>query len=179
MKKILYFCLINVKIIYAFMFGKMFFKNCGCNFNPGFNFKFSAGANIKIGDNFTGMGAIFFYANEGELIIGNNCGVSTNIQFGAANGRVSIGDDVMIASNVVLRAADHGISKNNLMRNNEYNSGDIIIEDDVWIGANVVILKNVTLEKGCVIGAGSVVTKSIPAYAIAVGNPAKVIKYRK
>ena len=65
------------------------------------------------------------------------------------------------------------------MRNNEYNSGDIIIEDDVWIGANVVILKNVTLEKGCVIGAGSVVTKSIPAYAIAVGNPAKVIKYRK
>ncbi len=52
------------------------------------------------------------------------------------------------------------------------------IENDVWIGANSVVLKGVTVHSGAIIGAGSVVTKDIPAYAIAAGNPAKVIKYR-
>ena len=52
----------------------------------------------------------------------------------------------------------------------------ILISDDVWIGANAVITAGVTLGKHCIIGAGSVVTKDIPAYSIAVGNPAKVVK---
>jgi len=56
--------------------------------------------------------------------------------------------------------------------------GDIIIEDDVWIGSNSVILSGVKIGRGSIIGAGSVVTKNIPAYSIAVGNPAKVIKKR-
>ena len=55
---------------------------------------------------------------------------------------------------------------------------ETIIGNDVWIGANAVIMKGVTIESGVIIGAGAVVTKDIPAYAIAVGNPAKVIKYR-
>ena len=61
-----------------------------------------------------------------------------------------------------------------------YDKDDIetIIGNDVWIGANAVIMKGVTIESGVIIGAGAVVTKDIPAYAIAVGNPAKVIKYR-
>ena len=54
----------------------------------------------------------------------------------------------------------------------------ITIGDDVWIGANCVILPGVHIHNGAVIGAGSVVTKDIPANAIAVGNPAKIIKYR-
>ncbi len=58
-------------------------------------------------------------------------------------------------------------------------SEPINIGDDVWIGANVTILKGVTLGNGSVIGAGSVVTKDVPEYAIACGNPAKVIKHRK
>jgi acetyltransferase-like isoleucine patch superfamily enzyme len=53
------------------------------------------------------------------------------------------------------------------------------IGDRVWIGANVTILKGVTIGNDAVVGAGSVVTKDIPAKAIAVGNPAKVIKYRQ
>ena len=51
--------------------------------------------------------------------------------------------------------------------------------DDVWIGTNSVVLPGVTIGKGAVIGAGTVVTKDIPEYAIAVGNPARVIKYRE
>lgn len=59
-----------------------------------------------------------------------------------------------------------------------FSRGDIRIEHDVWIGANVTILDNVTIGIGAVIGAGAVVTSNIPSYAIAAGNPATVIKYR-
>ena len=59
-----------------------------------------------------------------------------------------------------------------------YREADIIIEDDVWIGANSVITSGVHVGKGAIIGAGSVVTKNIPSYAIAAGTPAKVIKQR-
>lgn len=74
--------------------------------------------------------------------------------------------------------------------NHDYNSKDFIpygresickkvtIKDFVWCGANVTILPGVTIGEGCIIGAGSVVTQNIPDYAIAAGNPAKVIKYR-
>lgn len=52
------------------------------------------------------------------------------------------------------------------------------IGNDVWIGANAVVLKGVSLSDGCIVGGGAVVTKDVPSYAIAVGNPAKIIKYR-
>lgn len=56
--------------------------------------------------------------------------------------------------------------------------GKIIVEDDVWIGSNCIILSGVTVKQGAVLGAGSIVTRDIPAYAIAVGCPARAIKYR-
>lgn len=59
---------------------------------------------------------------------------------------------------------------------NEYH--DVIVEEDVWIGMNVTLLSGVTVGRGAIIGASSVVTKSIPPYAVAVGNPAKVIKFK-
>lgn len=55
----------------------------------------------------------------------------------------------------------------------------VTIGDDVWIGARVTILPGVTIGKGCIVGAGSVVTKSLPDYAIGLGNPARVLKFRK
>jgi acetyltransferase-like isoleucine patch superfamily enzyme len=59
------------------------------------------------------------------------------------------------------------------------NDGGVTISDDVWLGGNVTALGGVTLEKGCVVGAGAVVTKSMPAYAICKGVPAKVIGSRE
>lgn len=67
-----------------------------------------------------------------------------------------------------LRVAEAGVS-----------TSPITINDDVWIGANAVIAAGVTIGKHCVIGAGSVVTKDVPDYSVAVGNPAKVIKTLK
>lgn len=58
------------------------------------------------------------------------------------------------------------------------NDQDVVIEEDVWCGANVTILKGVTIGRGAIIAAGSVVTKDIPRYAIVGGVPAKVIKYK-
>jgi len=59
-----------------------------------------------------------------------------------------------------------------------YSKGDIIIKNDVWIGANCTILDGLTIGNGAVIGSGSVVVKNVPAYSIVCGNPAKVVKYR-
>lgn len=68
----------------------------------------------------------------------------------------------------------HFLSGNN--DDNEYK--DVIVEEDVWIGMNVTLLPGVTIGRGAIIGAASVVTKSIPPYAVAVGNPAKVVKFK-
>jgi maltose O-acetyltransferase len=110
---------------------------------------------ITIGDN--------FYMNAGCHLLGD----------------ITIGKDVMIGPKTVIWGRDHGVSKDIPMKSQPHSKKPIMISDDVWIGANVTILKGVKIGDGAVIGAGSVVTKDIPPYAIAVGNPAKVIKYRE
>lgn len=136
--------------------------------------------NILIGDNvFIGKGS-FLYGNEGYLKIGNNSGVNTNVQLGASNGELIIGDNVIIGANSVLRSSDHNYERIDVpIREQGHVSGKIEIEDDVWIGSNVVITSNVKIGRGSIIGAGSVVTHEIPPLSIAAGVPARVIKQRK
>lgn len=94
-------------------------------------------------------------------------------------GEITIGDDVMIGPKTIIWGRDHGIENNGIpMKKQSHVYSPITIEDDVWIAANVTILKGVTIGKGAVIGAGAVVVKDVPPYAIVVGNPAKVIRYR-
>ena len=95
-------------------------------------------------------------------------------------GGVEIGEGVRIASNVAINTADHNFENPNIFIYKQgYLCAPVVIEDDVWIGANCCINKGVTIGKGSVIGGGSVVTKNIPPYSVAVGVPAKVIKKRK
>jgi len=86
----------------------------------------------------------------------------------------------LVQIHILENASNHGILKGTLISNQfwctEINS--IIICDDVWVGANSVILPGVTIGEGAIIAAGSVVTKNIPPYAIVVGNPAKILKFR-
>ena len=110
---------------------------------------------IHIGDN--------FYMNAGCHLLGN----------------ITIGRDVMIGPKTIIWGRDHGMEVGTPMKEQEHLKQDVVIGSDVWISANVTILKGVTIGNGAVIGAGAIVTKNIPEYAIAVGNPAKVIKYRK
>lgn len=85
----------------------------------------------------------------------------------------------MIGPNVVMQIADHRFDRIDIpIRNQGHIIRDIIIGEDVWIGAGIIITGGVTIGNAAVIGVGAVVTKDIPSMAIAVGIPAKVIKYR-
>lgn len=80
---------------------------------------------------------------------------------------------------VVITSNHHQNPGSFLSGGNEDNVyGDIIVEEDVWIGMNVILLPGVRIGRGAIIGAGSVVTKSIPPYSVAAGNPAKVIRIK-
>lgn len=110
----------------------------------------------------------------GNVIIGDNTrvGLSNTII-----GPVTLGNNINIAQNVVMSGLNHGYEDINIApRLQKCTTAQITIEDDCWIGANVVITAGVTIGKHSVIAAGSVVTKEIPPFSIAAGNPAKVIK---
>jgi len=90
-------------------------------------------------------------------------------------GRVTIGDNVFFAPNVSVYTAGHPVHP--VSRNSGYEYGlPVTIGSDCWIGGNTVICPGVTIGSGVVIGAGSVVTKDIPSWSVAVGNPCKVIR---
>lgn len=92
-------------------------------------------------------------------------------------GPVQIGNDVMLAQNIVVSGMNHGYEDISLPPSRQKDiCKQIVISDNVWIGANSVITIGVQIGKHSIIGAGSVVTKDIPAFSVAVGNPAKVIK---
>ena len=93
-------------------------------------------------------------------------------------GGITIGNNTLISPNVQMYAQNHGVAKNNLIRNQENINAPIKIGQDVWIGAGAIITGGVTIGDGAVIGAGSVVTKNIAPYEIWAGNPAKKIKDR-
>ena len=118
--------------------------------------------------------------NGSRLTIGDRVALNDNVTINAdCGGKITIGNDVLIAPNVVLRAANHQYELRDVTINKQGHAAGVInIADDVWIGANAVILPNVSIGKGAIIGAGSVVTGDVPAYAIAAGVPAKVISSR-
>ncbi len=96
------------------------------------------------------------------------------------SGKVEIGNWVRIAHRTSILSSGHNFKNRDIpIAKQELILNPIVIEDDVWIGCDVKILKGVRIGKGSVIGAGSVVTKDIPPYSIAVGIPAKVIKQRE
>lgn len=120
------------------------------------------------------MGVVFdehSFANIGFIKVPNTQTVN----------KVYIGKNVSIAPNVVCICeanANNGIKINAYpyVANQATCKGDIHIEDEVWLGANVIILPGITIGKCSIVGAGSVVTKSLPPYGVYVGVPAKRIK---
>lgn len=110
----------------------------------------------------------------GEVIIGER----TRIGLGnTIIGPVHIGNDIMFAQNIVVSGLNHGYEDIHTPISTQPTSTALItIEDEVWIGANSVIVAGVTVGKHSVVAAGSVVTKSVPPYTIVAGNPAKPLK---
>ena len=109
--------------------------------------------------------------------IGNNSGIGYGCEI---NNGVTIGESVMMGPNVLIYAQNHCTERTDIPMREQGMAKirPVIIEDDVWIGARVIILPGVTIGKGSVIGAGAVISKSIPPYSVAVGNPARIAKNR-
>lgn len=150
---------------------------------------------IKIGKNVVIESNVKIYNHTfigDEVVLGDNVELRSNypsfVRIGDRTsinrnslimGVVTIGSDCSIAPGCIVVGSNHifedcsiNIKKQGLSREG------IIIENNVWIGANVVVLDGVKIGEGCVIGAGAIVTKSIPKFSVAVGNPCKVIKSR-
>lgn len=110
----------------------------------------------------------------GDVIIGNETRVGLR---NTVIGPVHIGNHVILAQNIALSGLNHNyedVSKPIHLQG--INTKPIVIEDDAWVGANSVITAGVKIGQHSIIGAGSVVTKSVPPFCIAVGNPARIIK---
>lgn len=114
---------------------------------------------------------------SGKLVIGNDTYIGRNSII-LAYQSVIIGNDCLIAPGCHITDTNHGIVAGELIRKQPLNSKPVQIGNDVWIGAGCSILPGVTIGSGAVIGARAVVAKDIPSNAIAIGVPAKVIKYR-
>lgn len=138
---------------------------------------FRVGANVTMHGTSTIAGAKVF--NRPRFTIGDrtHCGSQFSVSVGAG---VSIGNDVMIANRVHIVAYDsHPLDMTARIRHEPAaasTSKPIRIDDGAWIGMGVFIMKGVTIGRGAVVAAGSVVTKDVPAFCIAAGNPARVVK---
>lgn len=129
------------------------FHECGRFVHIEKNADFGSGRNVVLKD----------YACIGE-----------NARF-MGRGTFSIGEHAMMGPDVLLINENHRFGKESF---DGYDVGSITIGEHAWIGARAVLLKDVAIGRFAVVGSGAVVAKSVPDYGIAVGNPAKVVKYR-
>jgi acetyltransferase-like isoleucine patch superfamily enzyme len=111
------------------------------------------------------------------ISIGEGTFIGSGCEFNAIN-KISIGPNCLIASGSRFIDHNHGTDLGALMKLQKEISAPITIGADVWIGANCIVLKGVTIGDGAIVAAGSVVTKSVAPYTIAGGVPAKVIRSR-
>lgn len=117
---------------------------------------------------------------SGDVVIGARSYLNAGCVIYSGNG-VSIGEDVLVAANCTFAAVNHEFrsrAKKIVEQRFQPSRGGIVVEDDVWIGANCVLLDGAVLRRGCVVGAGSVVRGTLEAYGIYAGNPAAKIGER-
>lgn len=117
----------------------------------------------------------------GDLIVGERSIINSGCVLYTGNG-VAIGRDVAIAANCTFAPVNHAYrEKGRLIREQGFlpSKGGIVVEDDVWIGANCVLLDGALVARGCVIGAGAVVAGALDPYGVYVGNPLKKIGERQ
>ena len=157
-------------------------KKCGHNIRIPAGSFFRGSSEISLGSNI-GFGIFnqIYAAAGGRIAIGDNVSLNSNVMINAdINGEITIGNNVLIAPNVVIRASNHDYGRVDVpIKGQGHKPGKIIIKENVWIGSNAVILPDVTIGKGAIIGAGAVVTKDVSDFEIVGGVPAKKIGSRR
>ena len=169
------------------------FKTCPRNVIIEYKIEVGGGNNISIGNHVRIGKDVMLYThphyNEQELtpsiIIGDNSRIGrrshlTSIQSICIGNGVRMGNDIFITDNA-HGGGDNIVHQLDIAPNLRplYSKGPVIIADRVWIGDKVIILPGVSIGEGAIVGAGAVVTHNIPAYSVAVGNPARVVKTLK
>jgi acetyltransferase-like isoleucine patch superfamily enzyme len=135
--------------------------------------RLSGGGQIILGQNVQIEFGVTLQSHGGKIVIGDGSYVGANcVLYG--HGGLTIGRDVMIAAGSIVIPANHNyIKKNKLIKNQGETRKGITIQDDVWVGAGCLILDGITISKGSVIAAGSVVNRNTVPYTISRGVPAK------
>lgn len=163
------------------------FKRVGNHVHLEFPAKIRSPEKIEIGNNvFIAEGSTLEVWGDNPdacISLGNNVCISSRIHIGCIN-EITIASGVLIAGNVLIEDHFHGdVSPNEVdiepNKRKLKSRGKISIGENVWIGENVVIMPGVSIGRGCIIGANSTVTKSLPDYAIAAGSPAKIVRRLK
>ncbi|MGS0748823.1 acyltransferase [Halpernia sp. GG3] len=143
--------------------------------------------NIILGENFGSNRFLrmeaFGMENEEKIVIGKNVSFGENVHIGAIN-KITIGDNVLLGSRILIIDHNHGkYSEDNQCnplgnpsKRPLFSSRPVIIEENVWIGDGVIVLPNVKIGRGSVIGANSVVFRDLEEFTICSGNPLKIIK---
>ena len=136
----------------------------------------------KCGNNFS-TGVLVRLQSPEAIYVGNNSGFSDRCWVAAnsdVNGSITIGNNVLIGPGTLIHSGNHNYKNKKIpIRHQGFQFASIVIKDDVWIAANCTILAGVTIGKGAVVAAGSVVTKNIEPYTVVGGIPAKVISKRE
>lgn len=111
-----------------------------------------------------------------RLIVGNHVSINRNCVLNAS-GSIKIGNDVLIGPNVIIYSQNHNYKKKDIpIRLQGYTRKEVVIGDNVWIGANTIILPGVTIGRNSIVGANSLVNKDVPENTLVAGNPSRVIK---
>jgi len=124
-----------------------------------------------------GKDVILETQGDGAIELGNNVRINQGTVI-VAHSRVSIANDCLIGEYCSIRDANHEIKVGELIRTQGHSTAAIKIENNCWLGRGAVVLKGVTLHEGCVVGANSVVTKSLEKQVVAAGVPCKLIRTR-
>jgi acetyltransferase-like isoleucine patch superfamily enzyme len=136
---------------------------------------------IRIGDGVVIARNTILSCKGGGIDIGDNSNISANCML-VSETRLSIGRNVLIAGMAyIVAGGNHGIERTDvpIISQPMTQKGGVIIGDNCWLGANVTVLDGVTIGRDTVVGAGAVVTESLPEFAIAVGAPARVVRMRQ
>lgn len=128
-----------------------------------------------------GRGCQLLTGDDGQIVLGARLSMADSVILNASHdGLIVIGEDCLIGPRVYARTSNHRTDNTDKsIRMQGHTSGMIAVGDDVWIGAGVILLPNVMIGPHSVIGAGSVVTRSIPPWSVAAGNPCRVIRDRR
>jgi len=145
---------------------------------------------IMIGDQSHINGELHLFGYGGEIIIGDRCFIGEGTRIWSGN-KITIGNNVLISHNVnIMDTNSHElnhqeraigflqiITEGHPKKAVNINTAPIVISDNAWINFNCTILKGVTIGKGAIIAAGTLITKDVPPFALVGGNPARIIKY--